>query len=231
MATIHGVTESWTHDWATSTSSLRIRCFVLASTAARTEVQAHQPGSLGVYVPQFPSPFSRLPLALFSFHTCILNVCRQHHILLHLYMGCFSYACHFRLNNSCLLSTHGVIHVKPSGTSHTSKDLLSSGTLLRCFSHLLIWAKIYVCFSNCIPSSFLKVGAVCFALWYLCLELEYISFWQTSSDDPETISGPFPGRPSLSLTPCKSKWSRSCQTDEFSQFILNSLLSVCCHIN
>ena len=89
---------------------------------------------------------------------------------------------------------------------------------------------MYVCFSNCILSSFLKTGAICFAL-YLPLELECISFWRTCNDDPETISGCFPGHPSLSLTACKPKWSRSCQTDEPSQFILNSLLSVCCHIN
>ena len=146
-------------------------------------------------------------------------------------MGCFSYACHFHLNDSCSLSTHMVIRVQPSGIPHTSKALLSSDTLLRClFSHLLIWAKMYVCFSNCILSSFLKTGAICFAL-YLPLELECISFWRTCNDDPETISGCFPGHPSLSLTACKPKWSRSCQTDEPSQFILNSLLSVCCHIN
>lgn len=87
-------------------------------------------------------------------------------------MGCCSYACHFHLNNSDLLSSYGVIHVKPSGTSHTSKDLLSSDTWLRCLlSHLLIWAKMCVWFSNCILSSFLKAGAVCFAS-YLPLELE-----------------------------------------------------------
>lgn len=87
-------------------------------------------------------------------------------------MGCCFYACHFHLNNSDLVSSHGVIHVKPSGTFHTSKDLLSSDTLLRClFSHLLIWAKMCVCFSNCILSSFLKAGAVCFAS-YLPLEIE-----------------------------------------------------------